>query len=216
MRMKIPIGVSNPSSPTVEDIRVTTAQKPSTVDSHQLTERLAAPAPPRLLDVRTPAEFETAHIPGSYNVPLDLLREHRDEIMAHLDEEVVLVCRSGQRAGQAEETLRAAGLGNVHILDGGILDWEAKGFTLNHGRSKWHLERQVRLVAGTIVLTSILGSIVVPKLRWVAGAVGAGLTFAALSDTCAMGAALSKLPYNRGTTCDARSVVTQLTGGAGQ
>ena len=216
MRMKIPIGVSNPSSPTVEDIRVTTAQKPSTVDSHQLTERLAAPAPPRLLDVRTPAEFETAHIPGSYNVPLDLLREHRDEIMAHLDEEVVLVCRSGQRAGQAEETLRAAGLGNVHILDGGILDWEAKGFTLNHGRSKWHLERQVRLVAGTIVLTSILGSIVVPKLRWVAGAVGAGLTFAALSDTCAMGAALSKLPYNRGATCDARSVVTQLTGGAGQ
>lgn len=216
MRMKIPIGVSNPSSPTVEDIRVTTAQKPSTVDSHQLTERLAAPAPPRLLDVRTPAEFETAHIPGSYNVPLDLLREHRDEIMAHLDEEVVLVCRSGQRAGQAEETLRAAGLGNVHILDGGILDWEAKGFTLNHGRSKWHLERQVRLVAGTIVLTSILGSIVVPKLRWVAGAVGAGLTFAALSDTCAMGAALSKLPYNRGTMCDARSVVTQLTGGAGQ
>ncbi|MBS1694612.1 MAG: rhodanese-like domain-containing protein [Actinobacteria bacterium] len=214
--MKIPIGVSNPSSPTVEDIRVTTAQKPSTVDSHQLTERLAAPAPPRLLDVRTPAEFETAHIPGSYNVPLDLLREHRDEIMAHLDEEVVLVCRSGQRAGQAQETLRAAGLGNVHILDGGILDWEAKGFTLNHGRSKWHLERQVRLVAGTIVLTSILGSIVVPKLRWVAGAVGAGLTFAALSDTCAMGAALSKLPYNRGTTCDARSVVTQLTGGAGQ
>lgn len=195
---------------------MTTAQKPSTVDSHQLTERLAAPAPPRLLDVRTPAEFETAHIPGSYNVPLDLLREHRDEIMAHLDEEVVLVCRSGQRAGQAEETLRAAGLGNVHILDGGILDWEAKGFTLNHGRSKWHLERQVRLVAGTIVLTSILGSIVVPKLRWVAGAVGAGLTFAALSDTCAMGAALSKLPYNRGTMCDARSVVTQLTGGAGQ
>src|SRR5690349_23773982 len=38
-----------------------------------------------------------------YNVPLDLLREHRDEITKHLDEEVVLVCRSGQRAARSEE-----------------------------------------------------------------------------------------------------------------
>ena len=64
-------------------------------------------APPRVLDVRTPGEFETAHIAGAYNVPLDLLREHRDEILTHLDEDVVLVCRSGQRAAQAEETLRS-------------------------------------------------------------------------------------------------------------
>jgi len=38
---------------------------------------------------------------GAYNLPLDLLREHRDEIRAHLDDHVVLVCRSGQRAAQA-------------------------------------------------------------------------------------------------------------------
>jgi tRNA 2-selenouridine synthase SelU len=43
---------------------------------------------PRLIDVRTPAEFETAHIPGAYKVPLDLLREHRDEIVKHLDRDV--------------------------------------------------------------------------------------------------------------------------------
>lgn len=192
---------------------MTTAQAPFTVDSHELTERLDSGAPPRLLDVRTPAEFETAHIPGSYNVPLDLLREHRLEIMQHLDEDVVLVCRSGQRAAQAEETLRTAGLGNVHILDGGIIDWEAKGFAVKRGRSKWDLERQVRLVAGSIVLTSILGSIAAPKLRWVAGAIGGGLTLAALSNTCAMGMLLAKLPYNRGAACDAQTVVSQLVGG---
>jgi len=61
----------------------------------------AGPAPlvetgsgPRLLDVRTPAESGTAHIPGAYDVPLDLLREHRDELLTHLDEDVVLVWKS--------------------------------------------------------------------------------------------------------------------------
>ena len=54
----------------------------------------------RLLDVRTPAEFETEHIPGAYNVPLDTLGEHGAEIRAHVTDDVVLVCRSGQRARQ--------------------------------------------------------------------------------------------------------------------
>ena len=83
---------------------------PATIDSQHLSVRLGSAAPPRVLDVRTPGEFQTAHIAGAYNVPLDLLREHRDEIVKHLDDDVVLVCRSGRRAVQAEETLRTAGL----------------------------------------------------------------------------------------------------------
>jgi rhodanese-related sulfurtransferase len=184
---------------------------PTTIDSHDLHERLNSAAPPRVLHVRTPSEFETARIAGAYNVPLDLLREHRDEITTHLDEEVVLVCRSGQRAVQAEETLRAAGLDNVHILAGGITAWEA-GFAVNRGAQRWDLERQVRLVAGSIVLTSILGSVAAPKLKWLAAAIGGGLSVAALTNACAMGMALSKLPYNRAATCDAQTVVSQLVG----
>ncbi|MCF6391059.1 rhodanese-like domain-containing protein [Mycobacterium sp. MBM] len=184
---------------------------PASIDSHTLHQRLDSASPPRVLDVRTPGEFESAHIAGAYNVPLDLLREHRDEIIAHLDEDIVLVCRSGARATQAEETLRTAGLSNVHILDGGISAWEAKGFAVNRGAARWDLERQVRLVAGSIVLTSILGSIAAPKLKWLAAGIGAGLTFASVTNTCAMGMMLSKLPYNRGTaTCDAQTVVAQL------
>ena len=186
----------------------------ATIDSQNLSDRLDSASPPRVLDVRTPGEFETAHIAGAYNVPLDLLREHRDEIIKHLDEDVVLVCRSGQRAAKAEETLRDAGLGNVHILDGGITAWEAKGFAVNRGPQRWDLERQVRLVAGSIVLSSVLASVAVPKLKWVAAAIGGGLTFASLTNTCAMGNALSKLPYNRGATCDAQTIVSQLVGSA--
>ena len=55
----------------------------------------------RVLDVRTGGEFERAHIPGAYNVPLDTLGEHAREF-ANTDATVVLVCQSGARATQAQ------------------------------------------------------------------------------------------------------------------
>ena len=182
------------------------------VDAAELNELRQTGAGPRLIDVRTPGEFETAHIPGAYNVPLDLLQEHRDEIAQHLDEDVVLICRSGQRASSAGQTLREAGLPNVSILDGGMTAWQDKGFGVRRGAQRWDLERQVRLVAGSIVLGSVLGSIASPKLKWVAAGIGAGLTTAALTNTCAMGMMLAKLPYNRGASGDAQTVVEQLIG----
>lgn len=185
---------------------------PAILNAAELRGLLTSPAPPRVIDVRTPGEFEAVHIAGAYNVPLDLLREHRDEIRAHLDEDVVLVCQSGQRAVQAEDALRSAGLSNVHILDGGIGAWQTSGFEVNRGSSRWDLQRQVRFVAGTIVALSILASIVVPGLKWLAFVVGAGLSVTAITNTCLMGMMLAKLPYNRGPACDAQSVVAQLVG----
>ncbi len=180
----------------------------------ELADQLGRPGAPRVLDVRTPGEFETAHIPGAYNVPLDLLREHRDELLEHLDETVVLVCRSGARASEAERALAEAGLPNVRVLDGGMVAWRTAGGAVNAGRPRWDLERQVRLVAGAIVLSSIAVSAVAPAARWVAGAVGAGLTVAAVTNTCLMGQLLAKLPYNRSASCDIESVVSQLASAA--
>ncbi len=167
------------------------------IDVATLRERLAKDAP-RILDVRTPAEFETAHIPGSYNVPLDLLREHRNDLTRHIDDDdVVLVCRSGARATQAERALGEAGASGLSVLEGGMVAWGATAAPVNRGRKTWDLERQVRLVAGTIVAASVAGSTLTPRLKWVAAAVGSGLVTAAVTNTCAMGMALSKMPWNR-------------------
>jgi rhodanese-related sulfurtransferase len=186
---------------------------PAPLDIPALARLRADGSEHRIIDVRSPAEFESAHIPGAYNVPLDQLGEHRDELARHVDEPVVLVCRSGNRASQAEQRLAAAGMGNVAVLDGGMLAWEAAGHEVSRGAQRWDLERQVRLVAGSLVLLGILASLVWPLAGFLSGAVGAGLVVAALSNTCAMGMLLAKLPYNRATpSCDVDTIVGQLTG----
>jgi rhodanese-related sulfurtransferase len=179
------------------------------VDATTLGEWLRSDQGVRLVDVRTPGEFESAHIPGSYNVPLDTLDEHGAELR-HVAGPVVLVCRSGNRAGQAERKLAEAGLPNLSVLEGGILAWERAGGELRRGRRRWELERQVRLVAGSLVLAGVLGSVVFDPAKWLAGAVGAGLTVAALTDTCAMGMLLSKLPYNRAASWDVDTAIARL------
>lgn len=180
------------------------------IDARTVADWMRRDEPMHILDVRTPAEYESLHIPGSYNVPLDTLGEHAEELQRHVNEPVVLVCRSGNRATQAEQRLAAAGMANIKVLDGGMLSWLSVAGPVNRGRQRWSLERQVRLVAGALVLAGIVGSLAVPELKYLSGAVGAGLTVAALTDTCAIGTLLSKLPYNRGAGCDVDAVVAQL------
>ncbi len=54
------------------------------------------------------------------------------------------------------------------------------------------------MTAGSLVLASIITSLRLPAARFVAGGIGAGLAYSALSDSCAMGNVLSRLPYNQG------------------
>jgi rhodanese-related sulfurtransferase len=187
----------------------------TTVDAPTLAERLGNPADPAptLIDVRTPVEFEAGHIPGAVNVPLDELKGSLDQLCTVLDDhhDVVLVCRSGQRAGQAQEALHRAGLGTSRVLSGGIVDWEATGGDLNRGRQAWELERQVRLAAGSLVVTGIAASAVAPRAKWLSAFVGGGLVFAAVTNTCAMGMALARMPWNKRGARATGSALDQLT-----
>ena len=184
----------------------------STSDVRRVRELRTVRPRTRVIDVRTPGEFDAAHIPGSHTVPLDLLRDSRDRITAEHGDPVVLVCRTGNRAEQARTLLAEAGFDELTVLDGGVDAWERREAPVERGRGTWAMERQVRLVAGSIVLTSILGSQFVPKLKWAAAFIGGGLTFAAISDTCGMAKALSLLPHNRTPQRTAGDLLPALTG----
>jgi hypothetical protein len=62
----------------------------------------------------------------------------------------------------------------------------------------WSLERQVRFVAGLLVLASTVAGIVV-DFRWLGLTVfvGLGLTFSGLTDLCAMRSLLARMPWNK-------------------
>ena len=102
------------------------AKFPSSIGPQELARRLGGSNTIRLLDVRTPAEFERAHVAGSYNLPLAELHRHAESLSA-ARAPIVLICRSGARARAAEDTLRRACVSTVSVLDGGILAWRRHG-----------------------------------------------------------------------------------------
>ncbi len=187
-----------------------TLPQTDTVTVQQVRELMQEDPLLRVIDVRTGGEFETMHIPGSFNIPLDTLDEHvRD--LADLEHPVVLVCQSGARASKAHGALTVAGKQRLHLLEGGIAAWESAGGDLVRGESdKWAMDRQVRFVAGSLALTGVLASVFVPKAKWIAGGVAGGLVFSAVTNTCAMASMLGKLPYNRSNSCDIDAVLDEI------
>lgn len=151
----------------------------------------------RVVDVREPAEFEAESIPGSANIPLSVLERECPKLPAAGT--VYLICRSGVRARQAAQRLSARGFGEVRVLEGGMNAWSAAGFSVHRGASKtWSLDRQVRFAAGSLVLAgTLLGFFWNAGFLILSGFVGAGLVFAALTDTCGMGMLLARMPWNR-------------------
>jgi phage shock protein E len=69
----------------------------------------------RLVDVRTPAEFASSHLPGAINIPVQELEARLSELRP-LDGGLVVYCRSGHRSGNAARTLKRAGFSAVRDL----------------------------------------------------------------------------------------------------
>jgi rhodanese-related sulfurtransferase len=164
-----------------------------------------------ILDVRTPAEFREVHIPGAVNIPLADLGRFTSELKAAAaGKEVLLVCRTGRRATAACEQLRAEGVAGCQVLERGIGAWIDAGLPVNRGRKALSIERQVRIVAGSLVaLGTALGAFISPWFLLLSGVIGMGLVFAGVTDSCAMGMLLARMPWNRAPealTCAAPSV----------
>ena len=166
-----------------------------------------------LLDVRTPAEFEEVHAPDATLLPLSRFEDGRLAALSQ-GRPVYLLCRSGNRARQAAQMIEKGGIRDVSVIEGGMIAWEAAGLPVTRGRATLSLERQVRIVAGSLVLLGvILGFFVHSGLFLLSGFVGAGLIFAGITDTCGMGMILARMPWNNASrtarrTCQDETVRT--------
>lgn len=165
----------------------------------------------RVLDVRTRAEYEFGHIPGAVNIPLQQLQDVCGLVAKRPAGRIVVTCQLGPRSESAEELLRQNGCTDASVLEGGMSAWQQAGGEIEHGQPLWSLERQVRLAAGSLVVAGVLGSLRFPALRFLSGAIGGGLVFAAVTNTCGMGKLLARLPYNRRSGQDVDQAVRALT-----
>jgi rhodanese-related sulfurtransferase len=150
----------------------------------------------QLVDVRSMSEFASGHVPGAVNIPLEQLELRTDDLTP--DGPVMLICQAGTRARSAADLL-AGSRGELTVLEGGTDAWRNAGLPLVRcTRSRWALERQVRLGAGLLVIAGVsLGFAVSPWWFGLAGFVGCGLTFAGASNLCPMGEMLARMPWNR-------------------
>ncbi len=152
----------------------------------------------RLIDVRTPAEFREVHAEPARNVPLNQLDPKTEMSNQDADGPIYVICKSGKRGEQARQKFVAAGFTNVVNVEGGTDAWVAASLPVVRGRKTISLERQVRIVAGLLVFVfTLLGAFVDERFLIVPGFIGAGLTFAGVTDTCGMGMMLAKMPWNR-------------------
>ena len=172
-----------------------------TIAPAELQKLLSAKPDLAVLDVRTPAEFQTVHVPQARNIPLDalepgalysggqLLREHP----------VYILCQGGGRATRAAQKFADQGFEDAVVVEGGTQAWAAAGLPVTRGeKATMSLERQVRIAAGALVLTGVVLSYFVhPYFIGLSAFVGAGLVFAGITDWCGMGLFLARAPWNQ-------------------
>ena len=167
----------------------------------ELRRRLDAGEPLQLVDVREEPEFAAGRLAGARLFPLGEIEKRAGEL--DRSQPLVLICRSGKRAGQARERLTRLGFNQLASLSGGLTAWEADGLPVEKDEhAPWSLERQVRVAAGALVFIGVsLGWFVHPGFYGLSAFVGAGLVFAGVSDWCGMGLLLAKAPWNRRSNC---------------
>ena len=102
------------------------------ISAAELHAQREAGAAPVVIDVRTPEEYASGHIPGALNVPFDQVAQRIAEIDAPYG--VALYCMVGPRARRGESALLAAGYESVFHLEGGLAAWLAAGLPIEGPR----------------------------------------------------------------------------------
>lgn len=157
------------------------------------------------IDLRTAAEVDSEYYSGCIDLPLQQLTAAslQQATACGEDTPIYLLCGSGMRAQKAAELLAGEIANPLFIISGGINALKAAGAPIEKGTgSVISLERQVRIAAGSLVLVgALIGTLITPLGYGLSAFVGAGLVFAGITDTCAMGLLIARMPWNNGPQC---------------
>ena len=83
-----------------------------------------------IIDVRTPGEFQSGHVPGARHIPLDSLKAQLPNLSTDQDQAVYFICASGVRSAKAAQMAQAHGYTKAINIKDGTYGWRAAGFPL--------------------------------------------------------------------------------------
>jgi len=75
-----------------------------------------------VLDIRDKKDFSAGHLANALNIPYSNLASRLNELDAHKERPIILVCKTGQTVGVAGKMLREKGFNAVR-LTGGMMEW---------------------------------------------------------------------------------------------
>lgn len=170
------------------------------IEPRSLAQMLERGEPVQLIDVRSPREYEEAHVPGAINVPLEQVESRLSDLRP--GQPAVLICQSGRRADMCR-TILENHRDDLIVLEGGTSAWIKEGLPIVRGTAnRLPLMRQVQLVVGTAVLASTLAAYFVdPAWGFIATFMGAGLVVAGATGFCGLANLLALLPWNKAAKC---------------
>ena len=94
---------------------------PHVIENDELEKKLETEDKITVLDVREPAEYSFGHIPGAKSIPLGELENRINEL--DKDNEIYVVCRTGNRSDLASKQLAEKGFENVKNAVQGMVEW---------------------------------------------------------------------------------------------
>jgi rhodanese-related sulfurtransferase len=150
-----------------------------------------------LIDIRESDEFAREHVPGARHVPLSAF--DAADFRNDGGKVAIFHCASGARTTEATPRILGTAFAEVWQLDQGLAGWKKAGLrTVVNRRMPISIQRQVQITAGLLILLGVvLGFAFSPWFFALSAFVGAGLTFAGISGTCAMANLLAVMPWNR-------------------
>lgn len=80
-----------------------------------------------VIDVRTPEEYATGHVPGALSFPLDGLEARLKELAPHKNRSLYVICATGGRSAIVQRLLAEAGFLHPINVEGGTRAWIAAG-----------------------------------------------------------------------------------------
>ncbi len=165
-------------------------------------ERLIADGKAVLIDVRERDEYERERIEGAMLMPLSTFDAEKVLSKVGAGTTIVIHCRGGVRGAEATRKLSACADHEIKIVNmtGGIEGWKSCGLQVvtNTTMSRISILRQVQLVVGAgVFVGSALAWFVHPAFVAIPALLGAGLTFAGATGTCALASLLGLMPWNR-------------------